>query len=342
MNKSGLVLAVVAVALAAVAFAVFEGRDDAAGREPLVVYCAHDVIFSEEILREFEQQTGIPVEPVFDTEATKALGLVNRIIQEQDRPRCDVFWNNQALGTMDLDDHGLLVPYKGPGYQRIPDRYKSSEGTWTGFGARLRVVIVNTDAMPATDEAIDERMQGDLDRMAIAKPLYGTTRSHFTVLWHEMGPQRFQAWHEDLIERGVQVVASNGATKDVVAVGACDFGWTDTDDYFVAKDNGEPVGMRPARVEGRTICIPNTVAIIRGTKRMKEAQRLVEFLLSKETELRMARSKSRQVPLGPVEPSELPEDVRPLHEWAQEGYDLSSLGESRGECLEWLKAEYLK
>jgi hypothetical protein len=45
------------------------------GHAPLVVYCAHDSIYSEKILRDFEQRTGIPVATRFDTEATKSLGL---------------------------------------------------------------------------------------------------------------------------------------------------------------------------------------------------------------------------------------------------------------------------
>ena len=72
------------------------------------------------------------------------------------------------------------------------------------------------------------------------------------------------------------------------------------------------------------------------------AQRLVDFLASAETELALARSKSRQIPLGPVDNKELPEDVRPLTEWAQDGIDLRPLLPARRECLDWLKSEYLK
>jgi hypothetical protein len=71
-------------------------------REKLVVYCAHDAVFAEAILDDFEKQTGIPVVVKYDTEATKSLGLVEQIIQDGAKPRCDVFWNNEMLGTVDL------------------------------------------------------------------------------------------------------------------------------------------------------------------------------------------------------------------------------------------------
>ncbi|MFO7958395.1 MAG: hypothetical protein R6X33_15010, partial [Candidatus Brocadiia bacterium] len=115
------------------------------GGDELVVYCAHDSVYSESVLNDFEEQTGIPVAVKFDTEATKSLGLIELLIREKENPRCDVFWNNELLGTMDLKTEGVLQPYKGPGYERIPAAFKDPEGYWAGFGARLRVYIVNTD-----------------------------------------------------------------------------------------------------------------------------------------------------------------------------------------------------
>src|SRR5262252_3639724 len=48
----------------------------AARQTALVVYCAHDSIYAEQIFKSFEQETGIPVEVRYDTEATKSLGLM--------------------------------------------------------------------------------------------------------------------------------------------------------------------------------------------------------------------------------------------------------------------------
>jgi iron(III) transport system substrate-binding protein len=338
------------------------------GREPLVVYCAHDSIYSEKILRDFEKRTGVRVAIKFDTEATKSLGLVELLIREKDAPRCDVFWNNELLGTMDLKERGLLLPYKGPGHARIPAAFKDDEGHWTGFAARLRVFIINTDRMAATPEAVAESLRGDLARVAIAKPLYGTTLTHYSALWKLLGGEPLKDWHRDWRARGVRETGGNAMVKQLVADGACDLGLTDTDDVFVAKDEGKPVAMLPVRLGdvlkpwnpfdkfddwaekdaaaleqfGNTICIPNTVAIIKGTRKVADAQRLADFLLSAETELALANAKSRQVPLGPVDTPKLSADVRQLTEWARRGYPLSGLGPARAACLAWLKSEYVK
>jgi iron(III) transport system substrate-binding protein len=335
--------AVLIVALVAVAF-YFLRTARHGGQNPLIVYCAHDSVYAESVLREFEKKTGIPVAIRYDTEATKSLGLVELLIREKDAPRCDVFWNNELLGIMDLKEKGVLQPYKGEGYNRIPAAFKDPDGHWTGFAARLRVFIVNTDKMQPTEQAVRARLEGnDLSRVAIAKPLFGTTLTHYSVLWQLMGGENLKQWHFGTRQRNIREVGGNAQTMKLVADGVCDLGFTDTDDYFVAKDEGKPVAMVPVTLEdGSTICIPNTVGIVRGTKRQPEAQRLVDFLLSAETELALARSQARQIPLGPVDETKLSDDVRQLKRWADRGYPLTDLGAARAACLQWLKSEYVK
>jgi iron(III) transport system substrate-binding protein len=341
MRKSKSRAGFIAAALGAAAFfALFQASrtpDDA-----LVVYCAHDSVYSEAILRKFEQQTGIRIVIHFDTEATKSLGLVNRLLAEKQHPQCDVFWNNEILGTIRLAQKGLLEPYRGPGYQRIPIQYRDPDGMWTGFAARLRVWIVNTDRMPAEAGLLKAKLESDdLSSMAIARPLYGTTRVHYSLLWREWGGAALKEWHAATRERGLLEVNGNSTVKNLVAEGKIDCGWTDTDDYFLAVDDDKPVEAVPIRTKaGRTICIPNSVAIINGTSRRQQSEQLVDYLLSAETELALARSSSRQVPLGPVDPKELPEEVRRISKWAADGYDLNRLAETHDSCLAWLLREY--
>lgn len=311
--------------------------------DALVVYCAHDSIHSAQILDQFEEQTGITVAVRFDTEGTKSLGLVNLLLQEKQHPRCDVFWNNELLGTLDLQQAGVLEPYIGIGYQRIPDRHRDPNGYWAGFGARLRVAIFNTEQWNTDAPDLDQALTTKADQMAFANPLYGTTRTHFTVLWQHWGRERLVDWHRDLVQRGALAVQGNAMVKNMVAAGSKQFGWTDTDDYFVAVDQQQPVAIQPIRLDsGETICIPNTVAIIKGTQRLEAAHKLVDFLLSSETELALSQSTSRQVPLGDCDESQLSPEVRQLRTWATESCDLRYVASSRQACLNWLKSEYLK
>jgi iron(III) transport system substrate-binding protein len=325
------------------------------GDQPLVVYCAHDMVYAQQVFDAFEAKTGIKVYIKPDSELTKSLGLTELILREKDNPRCDVFWNNQWLGTADLKRRGVLHPYKGSGYQRIPVGFKDPDGFFVGFAARLRVWIVNTDKMKADPQAIEKLIEQKPSLIAIAKPLFGTTLSHYTVLWDLWGGDKLKSWHVDWRQRGVIEKGGNATTKNLVAAGTCWAGLTDTDDYFVAVDAQKPVAMVPVRVgakEGqepigsggsagaRTILMPNTVAIIKGTQRLEKAQQLVDFLLSEETELMLAASRSRQIPLGPVDQTKLSDQVRQLIDWSQSFYPLVGLEEARTQCLNWLKVEY--
>lgn len=337
----------------------------------LVVYCAHDAVYAKQILEDFTRQTGIQVQTRFDTEATKSLGLINLLVQERQQPRCDVFWNNELLGMIELREQGLLEPYQGSGWNRIPEQFRDADGYWVGFGARMRVCLFNIDNVSADDETFYSLMTLEPARVAIAKPLFGTTLTHYTVLWHLWGPERLKAWHADLRIRGLREVDGNAAVKDVVAMGACDAGLTDNDDAFVALDDAKPVEMLPVRVVASasekppgvtetlasgsasakrrdqvstqmTICIPNAAGIIKGTRRRAAAQKLIDFLASAETEIALARSKARQIPLGPVDEAQLPQDVKDLAKWSGDGIDLRPLLPARRECLKWLKDEYVK
>lgn len=342
-RRAGRTLAAAGAAVAAVALVV--GAWALWWRSPaaVVVYCAHDAVFAEQVLRDFTARTGIAVAVRYDTEATKSLGLVERLAREADAPACDVFWNNELLGTLDLAERGVLAPYRGDGWSRMPAAFRDADGRWTGFAARLRVLIAYRAEAPADAPAQHALLAGALDRFAIAKPLYGTTLTHYTVLWDRFGADAAKAWHGSLRERGAREVDGNGAVKDLVASGACTLGWTDTDDAFAARDAGAPVTFAPVRLDdGATIVIPNTVALVRGAPHGESARRLVDFLLSAETEVALARSASRQVPLGPVDESELPSEVRALRSPAARGVPLAGMLAARNGCLAWLKSEYAR
>ena len=143
------------------------------GREPdVVVYCALDQVFSEPLLRRFEAETGLVVRAEFDTEASKTVGLVRRLIEESERTRCDVFWNNEIAQTVRLAELGLLQTYDSPSAAGIPERYRDPDRRWTGFAARARVLIVNTDlADPGGLHGMDdlEAVEFLLGRLRAAK-----------------------------------------------------------------------------------------------------------------------------------------------------------------------------
>ena len=310
----------------------------------LIVYCSHDSVFAEKTLKQFTAETGIEVIPKYDTEASKSLGLTEKILYEKEQSECDVYWSNEILSMPALKDADMLLKYKGSGYARIPDKYKDSEGYWCGFAARLRITIYNTNLFKGSESDVQQTLESDeLAKVAIALPLYGTTLTHFASLWLDLSAEKTKEFYRSMKERNVQIVQGNGPSRNLVANGTCTFGWTDTDDYFGAVDKNAPVAMFPCRLsDNSTICIPNTVGIIKHTKKLTAAQKLVDFLLSEKNEVALANSSSRQIPLGKFT-ADIPKEVSELIPYAKQGVDLKKTFKIRDKLVQWIKkTEHLK
>lgn len=339
VSRSSVFLSIVIVAVLGVAGAL---PLLIAPESSLVVYCAHDEALARGVIERFEQESGIRVDVRYDEEANKSLGLTTLLLAEQNAPRADVFWNNQLLGTVRLQSEGVLQPYRGQGWARMPEMFRDPAGQWVAFGSRLRVYIINTDRMPATEEAVAQCLQGEsLSRVAIAEPLFGTTLSHYCVLADQWGLQALRDWHHDLLDRGVRIVRGNSMVKDLVAEGVCDMGFTDTDDAFAAIDAGANVAMLPVRLPDRkTLCLPNSVAMIAGCRNPEAARQFIDFVLSEETELRLAAGSGRQIPIGTVvDETLLPEELKPLRQWAADAVPLTRAATFHSVVQEWLSAE---
>src|SRR5262249_44846354 len=110
----------------------------------VVVYTSVDDVFARPVAEQFEKETGIKVNLVPDTEETKSTGLLNRLIAEKDRPQADVFWSGDTVRPGILKKHGVTAAYQSPAAEGLPAQYSDAEHHWTGFSARVRVLLANT------------------------------------------------------------------------------------------------------------------------------------------------------------------------------------------------------
>jgi len=269
----------------------------------VIVYTALDQIYSEVILKRFQEKTGITVEAVYDSEAAKTTGLVNRLIAEKERPRCDVFWNNEIIRTIRLKEMQLLEKYQPASAQEIPASFKDPEGYWTGFAARARVLAYNTrNCDPARlpksiTELTDQHWKS---RIGMAYPLFGSTSTHAAVLWSHWGQERARAFFQGLKANGVVIFDGNMTAARAVADGEIDFCLTDTDDAHMLRGEGKSIDWVLLDHDGQgALLIPNSVALIRNAPHSKEGRMLIEYLLSPEVEAALASSQSAQIPLHP-------------------------------------------
>lgn len=269
--------------------------------EEVVVYTALDRVYAEPILQAFERDTGIRVRAKYDAEAAKTTGLINQIIARADAPECDVLWNNEVVQTQVLAGRGLIEPYRSPMADRFAAEHRDPEDRWTGFAARARVIIYNTDQLTAQQvprslaALTDPRWRG---RVALALPFFGTTLTHMVVLYGQWGEARLTDWLGAVLDNQVAVAPGNGPVRDMVAAGEVPWGLTDTDDAHGAILDGKPVAVVVPDAGFGPVLIPNSVALIAGAPHPDAGRKLIDYLLSAEVETRLASSRSAQIPLG--------------------------------------------
>jgi iron(III) transport system substrate-binding protein len=294
-----------AIRIALLAFALaWAGCDQSQQKHAaneVTVYVSADRVFSEPVLRAYEQKFGVKVNAVYDTEETKSTGLANKLLAEKNNPQADVFWSNEPVRTLVLKSRGVLAPYKSPNAEGIPATFRDPDGYWTGFSARIRVIVYNTDLVKASEaprsiyELTDPKWKG---QVAIADPRFGSTSFHVAALYAELGDEKADEFFRKLKANGVKIAPGNSIVRDMVVRGEVKMGLTDTDDVNVAIEDDQPVGMvLPDRDGMGAPLMPNMVSLIAGASHSEAGKKLIDYLLSSDVERMLAQSEAVQIPL---------------------------------------------
>lgn len=290
----------------------------------VVLYCAQDRDFAVPLLDAFRQQTGWPVVPKYDTEKNKSVSLYEELVAEKNRPRCDVFWNNEIVSTIRLQKQGLLEPYDSSSAKAYPTEARAADHTWHAFATRARILIVNTRLVAEKDrprslfDLTDARWR---NRVVMAQPQYGTSATQAVCLFQVLGSERAKKFYLDLKGNGVQIAPGNKQVAEWVGQGRTPtgqevaIGITDTDDAMEEVRAKHDVAIiypdRDAAADSKlgTLFIPNTLAILKGAPNPDGARRLIDYLLSADVEKQLAEGESHQVPLNPEVKATLPPQI---------------------------------
>jgi iron(III) transport system substrate-binding protein len=280
----------------------------------VTVYVSTDRVFSEPVLRAYEQRTGVRVNAVYDTEETKSTGLANRLIAEKARPQADVFWSNEPVRTLVLKSRQVLTPYRSASAAGIPSALVDPEGYWTGFSARIRVIAYNTKLVKAEEapQSVFDLAQAKWrGQVAMADPRFGSTSFHVAALYALAGDEKMDDFFRRLKANDVRIVDGNSVVRDLVARGEAKVGLTDTDDVNVAIEDRQAIGMVLPDKDGLGVPVmPNMVSLIAKAPHPDEGQKLIDHLLSADVERQLAQSEAVQIPLHAGVPG--PKNIPPI------------------------------
>ena len=299
MTRQGFIVVALLI-LAVIAVAIYSSVR--CGPE-VVVYTSIDEMPARKVLEDFQRQTGIRVKPLFDTEATKTIGLAMRVLSEMSRPQADVFWNNELSNTVNLARKGAFEAYQSPSAKDIPSQWKDPSGLWTSMGIRARVIVYNirlvpADQAPTTLEGLcDPRWKG---KVAVCDPRFGTFATHVAALAAAWGKDKTLDYFRRLAANGVKVMAGNSVVRDAAASGEIFVGLTDTDDVLLGIGRGMQIDYvfpDQAGAGQGTLVFPNAVSLVKGAPHPKEARRFIDYLLSADVERGFSTPKEGWIPV---------------------------------------------
>src|SRR5579864_4563148 len=172
----------------------------------VVLYTSVDEPYVRPLVEQFQKQTGIHVTLVTDAEASKSVGLAEKLRAEKDHPQADVWWSNECFLTINLSDDGVLTPYDSPAATDIPVQFKDPEHRWAGSVLRVRV-LVSSRSLPSgatrpthLRDLLRPEFKGHL---AIARPTAGTTGGHVAAPYIVWGKDRAETFFRGLHDNGV-------------------------------------------------------------------------------------------------------------------------------------------
>ena len=273
----------------------------------VVLYTSVDDVFAQMVADAFTEQTGIVVQILGDTEATKTTGLVTRIGAEMDHPVGDVWWSSEPMGTILLDRAGALEPgaMAGTVSEDWPTALRSENWSWVGIAMRARVIAYAPDRIenpPTTLAALTDPKYSGL--VGMARPQFGTTRIHMAILADQWGIVSFAGWLAAMESNTLRLYDGNARVVAAIAMGEIDIGLTDTDDVWSGQSNGWKVELvyesnenHPQWASIGPTLIPNTVAVIKDAPNPQLAKQLAAFLVSPAVEELLYQSTTHNTPI---------------------------------------------
>lgn len=323
----------------------------------VVLYCGVDQDQSRQIAALYEEATGREILYQGEIESQRSIGLPQKLRDERAHPRADVFWANEIMNMVDLSLRGILDDLPEGVADAFPPEWRDPAGRYVAFGARARVLLVNTDLLSNPEDhptSIEDLLDPKYREMGLytcmARPLTGTTYTHAVALLSrdEAEGKRFLDAVAKAGEEGrMKIVVSNGRAMNQVRDPAnkIAFCLTDTDDAWVALRAGDPVKVvypDQGESEPGTVLIPNTVALVKGGPHPEPAEDLLRWLVAPESEVRLANGPTAQIPLRTdLGGADLPAHVkRPGVDFRAMAVDWQKVGENRDRWLDYLNRRF--
>src|SRR5207248_28688 len=128
-------------------------------------------------------------------EATRSVGLAERLRAEKANPQADVWWSNEPFHTINLAKEGVLAEYDSPAANDVPERFKDANHRWASSGLRARVLAVRKGSAA---RGLADLLAAPPGKAAMARPSAGTTGGHAAALYAVWGDDKAREFFRNL------------------------------------------------------------------------------------------------------------------------------------------------
>lgn len=315
----------ITLVLATVATGCSGGEDggDGADSRSITVYSGRAASLVGPLLERFTDETGIEVE-VRNGDSGE---LAAQIITEGDASQADVFFSQDAGALGALADAGLLDTLPAETIGAVPARFRSTDDTWVGTSGRARALVYDPEQVTELPAGIDDLLDPAWTGKIGFAPSNASWQSFVTALRVLRGEDGARTWLEGFAALEPKAYENNIAVRDAVDAGQVAMGLINH--YYlyekIATDGAENVSAKLHYFTGGDpggLVNVAGVGILKSSGNAADAQRLVDFLLSAESQ-RYFADETFEYPV--VEGVPANDAVPPLAELDPPAIDLADL-----------------
>lgn len=267
--------------------------------QSITVYSSVDEENAQKILSAFTKSTGIDVNFIHLSSGP----AIARIEAEQVNPQADVWMGAPSENHVLAKERGLTQPYQSPNAAVLDPKFVDSEYYWTSFYMNPMGVAVNTEWANAHGVALPETWADLLKPEFKGEIQMPTPQSSGTG--YNLVAGMVMDWGEDAafdylrqLDANIQTYTQSGtAPSQAVAIGQTGVGIQFTPAFLQLMDEGYPLALVfPS--DGVGYEAP-AVSILKGAPNVEGAQKLVDWLISKEAQDLLSEAKTYFFPVHP-------------------------------------------
>ena len=301
-KRMGAILLIAVLLLAGICFFVISKSDnDIETSQTLVVVSPHPKEFMIPLIQEFESETGIRTTII----SSGTSSAIERIENGED---VDVLWGGSILSVGPYKDY--FYPYVSLNRAIYKDKYKKVDDEFTCFSDVPSILIVNEDiigdiAVRGYEDLLNPELKGEI---AFADPAKSSSSfEHLVNMLYAMGKGNADDGWEyvgRLIDQlDGNLLASSSEVYTGVANGKYKVGLTFEEAAVTMLKKDKHISI--VYMEEGVVSTPDGIYINKNTDKLSDAERFVDFMTSKNTQIYMASELGRRSVRKDVEPSSL-------------------------------------